>query len=169
MDDGTGRMAVVDRDSRGGMRASDTDREQVAEQLRRAQSEGRLDLTEYDERVQQAFAARTYGELDRVTADLPEPRPLAPIPAAPAAQARRTHGDVHGQMHGRPDRRRVAAWAAVSIINVAIWGIISLATFDPVFPWWIFVAGPWGAVLLARYVAGRIEGGEGRSAGRSAG
>lgn len=36
-----------------------------------AHTDGRLDLTEYDERVQQAWAARTYGELEALTADLP--------------------------------------------------------------------------------------------------
>lgn len=56
------------------MRAADTDREQVAEQLRSAHSEGRLDLAEYDDRVQQAWAARTYGELKALTADLPRAR-----------------------------------------------------------------------------------------------
>jgi hypothetical protein len=45
------------------MRAADGDRKRVAEQLRSAHDEGRLTLTEYDERVQQAWAARTYGEL----------------------------------------------------------------------------------------------------------
>lgn len=59
------------------MRAADTDRERVAEQLRSAHAEGRLDLSEYDERIQQAWAARTYGELSALTADLPQPRAVA--------------------------------------------------------------------------------------------
>ena len=67
-----GRMGIVDNPTpRGRMRAADSDRERVAEQLRVAHADGRLDLTEYDERVQQAWAARTYGELDVLTADLP--------------------------------------------------------------------------------------------------
>jgi Domain of unknown function (DUF1707)/Domain of unknown function (DUF4190) len=57
---------------RGQLRAADTDREHVAEQLRSAHAEGRLDLSEYDERIQQAWAARTYGELKALTADLPQ-------------------------------------------------------------------------------------------------
>lgn len=39
--------------------------------MRDALNEGRITLTEYDERLQQAFAAKTYGELDQVLADLP--------------------------------------------------------------------------------------------------
>ena len=65
---------VGDKTPRSQMRAADTDREQVAEQLRSAHSEGRLDLAEYDERVRRAWEARTYGELKALTADLPQTR-----------------------------------------------------------------------------------------------
>ncbi len=53
------------------MRAADTDRERVAEQLRTAHGEGRLSLAEYDERVTRVWAAQTYDELDTLIADLP--------------------------------------------------------------------------------------------------
>ncbi|MGH4026689.1 MAG: DUF1707 SHOCT-like domain-containing protein, partial [Pseudonocardiaceae bacterium] len=68
---------VEDQSPRERMRVADTDRERVAGRLQTAHAEGRLDLAEYDERVRQAWAARTYGELDRLTADLPhgEPQP----------------------------------------------------------------------------------------------
>jgi hypothetical protein len=45
------------------LRASDSDREHTAELLRQAGGEGRLDVEELDERLQQAFAARTRAEL----------------------------------------------------------------------------------------------------------
>jgi len=54
-----------------GIRAGDADREATAEQLRRAVSEGRIDLAELDERIEQVYQARTYGELRAVTGDLP--------------------------------------------------------------------------------------------------
>jgi Flp pilus assembly protein TadB len=57
------------------LRASDADREAVAERLRHATVEGRLVAEELEERLEAAFAARTYGELDAVVADLPVPRP----------------------------------------------------------------------------------------------
>ena len=41
------------------MRAADADRQAVADQLKAALDEGRLDLHEYDERLQQAYAAKT--------------------------------------------------------------------------------------------------------------
>jgi Flp pilus assembly protein TadB len=55
------------------LRASDTDRDAVTERLREAAGEGRLDPDELEERVDSALRARTYGELDRLVADLPGP------------------------------------------------------------------------------------------------
>ncbi|MGW2780525.1 DUF1707 SHOCT-like domain-containing protein [Streptomyces populi] len=53
------------------LRASDADRERVAEQLRDALAEGRLDMEEFEERLEATYAARTYGELAPITRDLP--------------------------------------------------------------------------------------------------
>ncbi len=52
-------------------RASDADREQVAERLRQAAAEGRLLAEELEQRLATALRARTYGELHSVVADLP--------------------------------------------------------------------------------------------------
>jgi hypothetical protein len=56
------------------LRASDSDRDRVADRLRHAAAEGRLLTEELEERLGVAFSARTYGELDAVVADLPAPR-----------------------------------------------------------------------------------------------
>jgi Domain of unknown function (DUF1707) len=56
---------------RATLRASDADREQIAERLRHATAEGRLMAEELEERLETLFAARTYGELDELVADLP--------------------------------------------------------------------------------------------------
>ena len=53
------------------MRASDADRERVAERLRRHAGEGRLDTDELEERLEAAFAAERLADLDALTADLP--------------------------------------------------------------------------------------------------
>ncbi|MET9405551.1 DUF1707 domain-containing protein [Streptomyces sp. NPDC002935] len=53
------------------LRASDADRERVAEQLRDALAEGRLDMEEFEERLEATYSARTYGELTPITRDLP--------------------------------------------------------------------------------------------------
>lgn len=72
------------------MRASDTDREQVAERLREAAGHGRLTMDELDERLERAYAAKTYAELQPLTRDLPAPGTAAPLPAAasPTSAAR---------------------------------------------------------------------------------
>ena len=53
------------------LRISDEDRHKVADVLRRAAGEGRIDLEELDERLEATYAAKTYGELVPITADLP--------------------------------------------------------------------------------------------------
>jgi len=63
-------------------RAGDADREAVAERLRVAAGEGRIDLAELDERLDRAYRAKTYGELDVLVADLPEKRPSLLHPGA---------------------------------------------------------------------------------------
>ena len=52
-------------------RAADSDRIQVAQLLSEAAAQGRLNLSEYERRLGQAYAATTYEELDRLTDDLP--------------------------------------------------------------------------------------------------
>jgi len=56
---------------RGTLRASDADREQVVDRLRRASTEGRLAVHEFEHRVTAALGARTYAQLDATVADLP--------------------------------------------------------------------------------------------------
>ncbi|MFD8568259.1 DUF1707 domain-containing protein [Streptomyces sp. NPDC059639] len=62
------------------LRASDADREQVAERLRDALAEGRLDMEEFGERLEETYKARTYRELLPVTRDLPGAGTPAPAP-----------------------------------------------------------------------------------------
>ncbi|GAA2023031.1 hypothetical protein GCM10009839_20660 [Catenulispora yoronensis] len=53
------------------MRAGDADRERLVEQLREHHAAGRLTLDEFEERMVQAYSAKTYGELRVLTRDLP--------------------------------------------------------------------------------------------------
>ncbi|MEN2419297.1 DUF1707 domain-containing protein [Streptomyces rimosus] len=55
----------------GELRASHSDRDAVVEQLREAAAEGRLDLDELEERLEQALTAKTFADLAPLTADLP--------------------------------------------------------------------------------------------------
>ena len=60
----------LDRD----LRASDADRERVADVLRDNAGEGRLDPDELEQRLEVAYSAKTLGDLDGVTSDLPASR-----------------------------------------------------------------------------------------------
>ncbi|THA28318.1 DUF1707 and DUF2154 domain-containing protein [Streptomyces sp. A1277] len=53
------------------MRASDAERERIAEILREAVAEGRLEMEEFDQRLDRAYRARTHGELEPLVRDLP--------------------------------------------------------------------------------------------------
>ncbi len=70
------------------LRASDADRERVAELLRSATVEGRLLAEELEHRLESAFSARTYGELDTLVADLPAETTPSRRPPGPVARLR---------------------------------------------------------------------------------
>ena len=71
------------------LRISDDDRHRVAEVLRRAAGEGRIDFDELDERLEATYTAKTYADLVPITVDLPATNPTthprSPILRPPAA------------------------------------------------------------------------------------
>jgi hypothetical protein len=54
------------------LRVSDAERSAVVRRLERALREGRISVHEFDERTRLAYQARTRGELDDLTDDLPQ-------------------------------------------------------------------------------------------------
>jgi hypothetical protein len=139
------------------MRASDADREHVVEALRDAYSQGRLTEEEFSERVETAYKARTYGELGRLTNDLPgqDLRDLARRPAP-------VRGEVVGRAGGPPAKRSVAgiwrAWIAVTLVTSTIWLLTAISAglhggeVDNFWPIWPI--GILGAIALFRTIAG---------------
>ena len=134
-------------DDRRDIRASDADRQGAAERLRAAMDEGRLDLFEYDTRLAQAYAAVTYGELDRLFTDLPA-----------QAVAPRRRGSSHvpavwspvpvsgpGLVARIPTALKVlwTIWFAVLSLNLTVWVLVSVAAGDPVhfWPMWLLIPG----------------------------
>jgi len=81
------------------MRASDQDRERVAEVLRDAAGEGRLDMGELDERLDAVYSARTYAELEPIINDLPQTGTARPAPPVPVTSA--DPGRYGGHARGR--------------------------------------------------------------------
>jgi Domain of unknown function (DUF1707) len=115
------------------LRASDADRDAVAERLRRAAVEGRLESDELEERLHAALRARTYGELDRLLGDLP------------AVPARREHR--------RPGVARVAGIALVVALSMlAVLAIVSVIVVVAAMTmaWWLIGALVWLSLRAGR-------------------
>lgn len=123
-------------------RAADDDREQVATDLRDAFSEGRLDSDEYYRRLEAVWEARTYGELERLTADLPQP--LARKRAA--AEQERKRKEVQEYLG------EWKSWFGAAVIMIAIWAITSINQGEPTNFWPIWPLGIWAAILIGQAI-----------------
>src|SRR5271169_5552358 len=88
------------------LRASDRERDAVVQRVQEAFAEGRLDDTEFDERMRAALAARTHADLDVLLTDLPAgtgqvaagPAPAGPAPAGPAPAGLAPAGPAPGKL-----------------------------------------------------------------------
>jgi hypothetical protein len=115
------------------IRASDRDRDAVVATLRDAYTAGRLTLEEFDERTTAAYASKTWGELRRLTEDLPaQPILGADVPGSrvdvpghllPALPA---HPPRTNQSGGPPQRHGQRRGALVPFL--AVWIILMLAS-----------------------------------------
>ena len=122
------------------LRTSDTEREQVAEILRAAMTEGRLTLEEGEERLGAVYAAKFRDELAPLTADLPDNgrRALADTPKAQAA----TRRDV---------RRHAGFVAFVALFLTSLWALSGAHFFWPAIPLAFLVIGLMRHVRYGRY------------------
>ena len=113
---------------RGRMRVSDADREQAADVLREAAGQGRLSMDELDERLELAYAAKTYADLAAVTHDLPQAG-TALSPASAAQVTDRIGGTPRNKfsiaiMSGA---RRMGSWVLPQrYVAVAVMGGVEL-------------------------------------------
>jgi hypothetical protein len=80
------------------LRASDADRERVADVLRQAAGDGRLTMEELDQRLDSVYAAKTYAELEPITKDLPRTAGGRTPAPAPSGDPQRFGGEAtsHG-------------------------------------------------------------------------
>ncbi|MUL42952.1 DUF1707 domain-containing protein [Streptomonospora sp. PA3] len=133
----------ADLTPRGDLRASDADRDAVARRLATALSEGRLDLQEYQGRLDSAMGAVTVGELAPLTADIPDPDAPADGPVDLADT---------GKRHAPPARRRSdgwRTWAGAAVVMIGIWLFTSIASADFQPFWPLLPLGIWAAVLAS--------------------
>ncbi len=124
------RSQSLDLGARPDLRASDADREHLVEILRSHGAEGRLGPDELSERLDEAFASRTLGELQLTLRELPE-RAEAPSTARPE------------RSRNRPEALRALPLLVLTAV------IVSFAVAGFGFLWPLLFAAPW-ALGVAR-------------------
>jgi hypothetical protein len=139
------------------LRAGDADRHLVGDRLRDALNEGRINLTEYDERLQQAYNAKTYGELDKLLDDLPKVTPphQGQIAKTGTGDAIATPTPSAGPPEHRPKAWLAGIWGGwltASLITTGVWAATSLTSGSTRGFWPIWVIVPFGAVCLAQTI-----------------
>jgi hypothetical protein len=116
----------------GHLRASRADREQVIAVLKTAFVQDRLAKDEFDHRVGQVLASRTYAQLAELTADIPPESPPADIPAQSPAAA--PHVDPRRTLAKAARRSLICALLTVALLEgVALngsFGLLVLAVFS---------------------------------------
>ena len=118
---------------RSNLRAGDADRRRVADELQRQFVEGRLSSDELTERVRQAMAACTYGELDALLQDLPRASAPAADEAVPAPQP--AAPERPGPLGHRDVRAHITSYVLVMLLLVVIWLITTPGGyFWPIWP-----------------------------------
>ncbi|MDA8368842.1 MAG: DUF1707 domain-containing protein [Nocardiopsaceae bacterium] len=127
-------------------RASDADRDRVAKLLQEHFAHGRLESGEFSDRLENAYKARTQSELIDLTRDLPE-RDLAELPTDPSRPAPTAPGDWGSVLRDPALAIPWALWAGVNTLCFTVWLILFL-TGQVTYPWFLWVLGPWGIVML---------------------
>ncbi len=143
------------------MRASDQDRERTAALLREHHAAGRLTLDEFHERLDQTYAAKTMGELDAIMADLPAidlyQLPDASLRHGQSGYARLPWLRPPGTLmvaHGRFSpawRAAWGSWISITTIFLVIWLASGSGLANP---WFLWIVGPWGLLMLGRWITG---------------
>jgi hypothetical protein len=147
------------------IRASDDDRERTVALLREHHAAGRLDADEFNERMDKAYAAKTLGELDELMSDLPVidlyRLPDASLPPhyrrqIPGSGSLAVAADGVARAHRFSPAWQAAwgSWFSITLLCFVIWALTGAG-----YAWPLLIAGPWGAVMLARWVAGSHPGG----------
>ena len=116
------------------MRASDADRDRVAEALREAYAEGRLDVDEHNERIDLVYKAKTLGELSPLLSDLPQRHvgivtgPATATPPMPADYAPGSMGLNKTQITAIfAEQKRGGRWMVPSqTVAAAVFGSVTI-------------------------------------------
>ncbi|MGY1603596.1 DUF1707 SHOCT-like domain-containing protein [Geodermatophilus sp. SYSU D00815] len=114
------------------MRASDAQREAVVHRIHDAVAAGMLSIDEGHERTTAAFAARYVDDLPPLTADLPDPAPVAPgwraLASTAALQARTSVLGAGSWAAADRTRRRVVLLAGLLVALMLVIALTAAAT-----------------------------------------
>jgi Domain of unknown function (DUF1707) len=129
------------------LRASDEDRDRTAALLREHHALGRLNPEEFSERLDKTFGARTIGELEHLLKDLPR-MDLYRLPDSDMTRQPR-QAQPRPRQGGHMSRGWRAVWGVYLTVNLVCLVVYGLSGGG--YPWFLWVAGPWGAVLAGTY------------------
>jgi hypothetical protein len=120
------------------VRASDADRDRIADILREALAEGRLDAEEHAERVESVYRAKTVGELEPLIEDLPAGQRNAAVAPRPERAPTRGHGLHHSGGKNvvavLSGANRTGRWLVGAKVNaVAICGGVEIDLTEAIF------------------------------------
>jgi hypothetical protein len=147
------------------IRASDADRDRAVALLREHHAAGRLTPDEFSERLDSAFAAKTVGEIDSLLRDLPG----IDLYRLPDAQLTRQPRQSQPRRHRDAWRAAWGSWISAVVVFFVIWALTGHG-----YLWPLWIVGPWGAILLGRWVTGshpdggrkRVQGSTGQDPGQ---
>jgi len=118
-----------------GMRVSDAERNEVADELSRHYGDGRLDEAEFNQRLDHAMQAKTRSDLSGLLDDLPSP--LATLPGGRSGPPPAPHRPARPDRPPRGRRRfRPVELIVFVIIAVIVAHIVSHIFFTP----WLLIA-----------------------------
>jgi len=137
------------------LRAGDDDRRRVTDWLQAHYVAGRLTQTELEQRVEQALAARTFGELEALTADLPQLQTPLTWPVQDEARRER-----RGRRQ-RAARKGFEAHASSYVLVMAALVVIWLLTSPGHYFWPVWPMLGWGIGLASHGLAVRRRGSDG--------
>jgi hypothetical protein len=114
--------------------------------LREHHAAGRLTAEEFSDRLDKTFAAKTLGEIDGLLRDLPS----VDLYRLPDAELTRQPRQAQ-QPRPHPGAWRAAwgSWFTCTLLLFVIWALTGHG-----YIWPLWVAAPWGAIMLGRWVTG---------------
>jgi hypothetical protein len=140
-------------------RFTETDRDKIANRLRDAFADGRLDQPEFSDRLDKLYEVTTYGELEPLVRDLPAAR----THSTPAMARTTPSTPKPGQFperprQGHPMLAAMGVFGPIVLLNVVIWAVIGISNggnYPYFWPIWLLI--PWFVTTMGALKAGQAR------------